>query len=283
MTASPPRSPPTRRRYALPDLSCTPWRGPRRGRAPAYPAGRHVLQVAQIELLDGVGLPGHLKHVGRVHLVLNRNRKVVRKLPAVDGGRHQDDLRAGRPGRQSECGRPGGSPHPGPAASHLPRRQRRRLGLSWDALTASFHSLFKHLSSEELQGPSDAAPVSLKGTSREPLHQKQLETEGTGGGAPGGGAAAKRTAGRPDAGGSDQGAALTCRHRTRLCQREGGLVVSSQNSREAGAAPQLTMTVCTTHPSPSAQQGERARWPLTPSAPASGVCHVYLSAVMANL
>lgn len=39
------------------------------------------------------------------------------------------------------------------------------LGLSWDALTASFHSLVKHLSSEELQGPSDAAPVSLKGTS----------------------------------------------------------------------------------------------------------------------
>ena len=69
---------------------------PGEGRARAYPAVRHVLQVIEVVLLDRVGLPGHLEHAGRAQLVLHRNGEVVGKHLAVDGGRHQDDLQRGR-------------------------------------------------------------------------------------------------------------------------------------------------------------------------------------------
>lgn len=81
-----------------------PWRT----RALAHRTVQHVLQVTEVVLLNRVGLPGHLKHVGRVHLVLDRNSKVVRKLPAVDGGRHEDDLQSEhREEREDENGEGG--------------------------------------------------------------------------------------------------------------------------------------------------------------------------------
>lgn len=59
---------------------------------PTYPTMIDVPQIIKVVLLNSVGLSFHFKNIRRIHLVLNRNSKVVCKLLAVDGGRHEDHL-----------------------------------------------------------------------------------------------------------------------------------------------------------------------------------------------
>lgn len=128
---------------------------------------------------------------------------------------------------------------------HLPSRQQRGLDLSTSrgrGRPPAFPLLFRRLSSGELRGPSDAAPSPQK----EHPHQKQVGTEGTGGGAPGGGAAAERTVGRQGAGGSDRGLPSPGDAGLGFAQGERALVMSSQNS-ESQAQPSAPHGVRTPH------------------------------------
>lgn len=57
-----------------------------------YPVWKQFVEVIQIKLLNGIGCTFHFKHVGWVHLALNCCAEVLRKLSAVDGCRHKNDL-----------------------------------------------------------------------------------------------------------------------------------------------------------------------------------------------
>lgn len=57
----------------------------------------NVPQVIKVILFNSVGLAFHFKNICGVHLVLNGNSKVICKLLAVDGGRHEDHLQGREP------------------------------------------------------------------------------------------------------------------------------------------------------------------------------------------